>query len=88
MTPNTSSARPLEPDDKVSAWSLIKPYWVSEEWKIAWGLLITIIAINLANVWMSVKFNTWNGDFFNVLQYKSVKDFPHLMIVWPFSSRH
>jgi putative ATP-binding cassette transporter len=82
MTPNTSPAGTLEPDDKVSAWSLIKPYWVSEEWKIAWGLLITIIVINLANVWISVKFNSWNGEFFNMLQNKSVKDFPHLMTVW------
>ncbi|PCE24519.1 ABC transporter ATP-binding protein [Paraburkholderia acidicola] len=84
MTPNTSPTPTLEPDDKVSAWSLIKPYWVSEEWKIAWGLLITIIAINLANVWITVKFNTWNGEFYNMLQAKSVKDFPHLMTVWAF----
>jgi putative ATP-binding cassette transporter len=82
MTPNTSPASPLEPDDKVSAWSLIKPYWVSEEWKIAWGLLIAIIVINLVNVWISVRFNTWSGEFFNMLQNKSVKDFPHLMLVW------
>ena len=82
MTPNTSPTPTLEPDDKVSAWSLIKPYWVSEEWKIAWGLLITIIVINLTNVWITVKFNTWNGEFYNMLQAKSVKDFPHLMTVW------
>ncbi|MFL9873544.1 ABC transporter ATP-binding protein/permease [Paraburkholderia megapolitana] len=82
MTPNTSPTPTLEPDDKVSAWSLIKPYWVSEEWKIAWGLLVTIVAINLTNVWITVKFNTWNGDFYNMLQAKSVKDFPHLMMVW------
>jgi putative ATP-binding cassette transporter len=82
MTPNISPASPLEPDDKVSAWSLIKPYWVSEEWKIAWGLLVTIIAINLANVWLSVKFNTWNGEFYNALQAKNVHDFPHLMVVF------
>jgi putative ATP-binding cassette transporter len=82
MTPNTSPASPIEPDDKVSAWSLIKPYWVSEEWKIAWGLLIAIIVINLVNVWISVRFNTWSGEFFNMLQNKSVKDFPHLMLVW------
>jgi putative ATP-binding cassette transporter len=80
MTPNTSPAGLPEPDDKVSAWSLIKPYWVSEEWKIAWGLLVTIIAINLANVWLSVKFNTWNGEFYNALQAKNVHDFPHLMV--------
>jgi putative ATP-binding cassette transporter len=82
MTPNTSPAGKLEPDEKVSAWSLIKPYWVSEEWKVAWALLVTIIAINLANVWISVRFNSWSGEFFNMLQNKSVRDFPHLMTVW------
>lgn len=82
MTPNTSATGAPEPDNKVSAWSLIKPYWVSEEWKIAWGLLVTIVAINLANVWLSVKFNTWNGEFYNALQAKDTHDFPHLMIVF------
>jgi vitamin B12/bleomycin/antimicrobial peptide transport system ATP-binding/permease protein len=82
MTPNTIKASPPEPDDKVSAWSLIKPYWVSEEWKLAWALLITIIAINLTNVWLSVKFNTWSGEFYNALQAKNVREFPHLMGVF------
>ena len=33
--------------DRVSAWSLIRPYWVSEERGTAWGLLIAIIAMDL-----------------------------------------
>jgi vitamin B12/bleomycin/antimicrobial peptide transport system ATP-binding/permease protein len=82
MTPNNTTAITPEPDDKVSAWSLIKPYWVSEEWKVAWGLLITIVVINLANVWLSVKFNTWSGEFYNALQAKDVHAFPHLMGVF------
>lgn len=82
MTPNITTASAPDPDDKVSAWSLIKPYWVSEEWKIAWGLLVTIIVINLANVWLSVKFNTWSGEFYNALQAKNVHEFPHLMGVF------
>ena len=79
---NPSSGPASTQPDRVSAWSLITPYWVSEEWKIAWGLLVTIIAINLANVWLSVKFNTWNGEFYNALQAKNVHDFPHLMVVF------
>src|SRR5207245_7614933 len=46
MTPNTSASPVLPPDDKVSAWNLIKPYWVSEERKTAWGLLVAIIVMN------------------------------------------
>ncbi|HKT63046.1 MAG TPA: ABC transporter ATP-binding protein/permease [Burkholderia sp.] len=64
----------------VSAWSLIKPYWVSSEWKIAWGLLITIIAINLCVVWINVKLNKWNAQFYNALQSKNVHDFPNLLM--------
>ncbi|MEA3121368.1 MAG: hypothetical protein QOH33_923, partial [Paraburkholderia sp.] len=43
MTPSNAALSPHgkapRDADSVSAWSLIKPYWVSEEWKIAWGLL-------------------------------------------------
>ncbi|MFM0639550.1 ABC transporter ATP-binding protein/permease [Paraburkholderia metrosideri] len=82
MTPNTASSPALPSDEKVSAWSLIKPYWVSKEWKLAWSLLVAIIAINLTSVWLNVKFNTWSGQFYNALQSKNVKDFPHLMVVF------
>ena len=58
MTPNTSASPALPPDEKVSAWSLIKPYWVSEERKTAWGLLIAIIVMNLLVVWINVRLNT------------------------------
>ena len=38
--------------------------------------------INLANVWLSVKLNTWSGQFYNALQAKNVHEFPHLMGVF------
>jgi len=64
----------------VSAWRLIKPYWVSSEWKVAWALLVTIIAINLCVVWINVRLNKWNAEFYNALQSKNVHDFPNLLI--------
>ncbi|CAN0618046.1 vitamin B12/bleomycin/antimicrobial peptide transport system ATP-binding/permease protein [Burkholderia multivorans] len=64
----------------VSAWRLIKPYWVSSEWKVAWALLVTIIAINLCVVWINVRLNKWNAEFYNALQSKDVHDFPHLLM--------
>ncbi|WP_144138010.1 ABC transporter ATP-binding protein/permease [Paraburkholderia sp. BCC1884] len=82
MTPNTSASPALPPDEKITAWTLIKPYWVSKEWKVAWSLLVAIIAINLTSVWLNVKFNTWSGQFYNALQSKNVRDFPHLMVVF------
>ncbi|KWE65583.1 ABC transporter ATP-binding protein [Burkholderia ubonensis] len=73
---------PDAPQDErpVSAWSLIKPYWVSSEWKIAWGLLVTIVVINLCVVWINVKLNQWNAQFYNALQAKNVHDFPGLLM--------
>ncbi|OTP68032.1 ABC transporter ATP-binding protein/permease [Caballeronia sordidicola] len=68
--------------DKVSAWSLIKPYWVSEERGIAWLLLVAIIAINMTVVYINVRLNKWNGDFYNALQTKNVHDFPHLLMIF------
>ncbi|CAN7185124.1 ABC transporter ATP-binding protein/permease [Trinickia sp. LjRoot230] len=86
MTPSSAafSLRNKAPQDieSVSAWSLIKPYWISEEWKIAWGLLVTIIAMNLAIVWINVRLNSWNAQFYNALQQKDMGHFPHLMVVF------
>ncbi|AJY05495.1 ABC transporter ATP-binding protein/permease [Burkholderia sp. SIMBA_043] len=79
IDPVRSDAAPQD-ERPVSAWSLIKPYWVSSEWKIAWGLLITIVAMNLASVWLTVLFNSWYGKFNNALQAKDAHHFPHLML--------
>ena len=66
----------------MSAWSLIKPYWVSEERGIAWLLLIAIIAINMTVVYINVRLNTWSADFYNTLQTKRVAEFPHLLLIF------
>ena len=50
------------------AWRLTKPYWSSEEKWMAWALLVTVIALNLATVYLSVRFNYWQNDFYNALQ--------------------
>ncbi|WP_042302613.1 ABC transporter ATP-binding protein/permease [Paraburkholderia kururiensis] len=81
MTNPTSSPTSSQ-TDRVSAWSLIKPYWVSEERKIAWGLLIAIIVMNLMLVGINAWLNNWNRDFYNALQSKNVHEFPHLMLIF------
>ncbi|AOJ75325.1 ABC transporter ATP-binding protein [Burkholderia ubonensis] len=81
MTQSTHTAPDAPQDERpVSAWSLIKPYWVSSEWKVAWGLLVTIVVINLCVVWINVKLNQWNAQFYNALQAKNVHDFPGLLM--------
>jgi vitamin B12/bleomycin/antimicrobial peptide transport system ATP-binding/permease protein len=50
------------------AWELTWPYLKSEERWSAIGLLAAIIALNLFSVWLNVRFNRWNNDFYNALQ--------------------
>ncbi|MEK6348697.1 MAG: ABC transporter ATP-binding protein/permease [Burkholderia sp.] len=69
-------------DARISAWSLIKPYWVSSEWKMAWTLLVAIIAMNLAMVWISVRINAWYAGFNNALQQKDAAPVPHMLMVF------
>lgn len=49
-------------------WQTAKVYWESEEKWSAWGLLVAIVALNLGNVYISVRINNWNKDFYDALQ--------------------
>ncbi|MBV8141829.1 MAG: ABC transporter ATP-binding protein/permease [Verrucomicrobia bacterium] len=51
-----------------TAWHLAKRYWTSEEKWTAWALLVTVIGLNLGNVYISVRINEWNRSFYNALQ--------------------
>ena len=50
------------------AWDLTWPYWKSEEKWSAIGLLIAVVALNLFSVWLNVRLNRWNNDFYDALQ--------------------
>ncbi len=50
------------------AWSIARPYWFSEERWVARGLLTAVLAINLLQVWINVRLNSWRNDFYNSLQ--------------------
>lgn len=54
-------------------WSLAKPYFKSEEKWVAWGLLGTVIGLNLLLVGLNVVLTYWNNDFFNAIQAYDVK---------------
>ena len=49
-------------------WRLAKPYWISEERRVAWGLLLAVVGLNLGNVYISVRMNEWNKAFYNAFQ--------------------
>ncbi len=57
------------------AWDIAWPYWKSEEKWLAIGLLAAIIALNLITVWLNVRFNYWNNDFYNALQQYEWQEF-------------
>jgi len=68
---------------RAEIWSLIRPFWVSEEkWK-AWTLLLAIIALNLGMVYINVRLNSWNRDMYDVLQSRDYVQFKALL--WQFS---
>src|SRR6266849_4238137 len=48
--------------------SIPRPYWFSEERWVARGLLAAVLAINLLQVWITVRLNSWRNDFSNTLQ--------------------
>ncbi len=62
--------------------ALARPYLASEERKTGWGLLLLVLAMNLALVWVNVKLTQWNGDFFNSLQAKNFGAFKRLLLVF------
>jgi len=56
-------------------WRVTTPYWISEEKWSAWGLLLCVIALNLGNVYISVRINEWNNSFYNALQAFNSNEF-------------
>lgn len=61
-------------------WKLITPYWRSEEKVTAWLLLVSVIALSLFSVQVSVFFNSWYRDFYNALENKDLAAFTHLIL--------
>ena len=51
-----------------AAWSLAWPYWTGDEKWSARALLTAVVALSLISVWLNVRLNTWNNDFYNALQ--------------------
>ncbi|KAF0812551.1 Vitamin B12 transport ATP-binding protein BacA [Andreprevotia sp. IGB-42] len=70
-------------------WHLTRPYWVGDEkWK-GIGLLVLVVALNLAIVYMNVQFNSWYGVFYDALQkldsvtfWQQMKHFAILAFFW------
>ncbi len=60
-------------------WRLVRPYfWSDEKWS-ARALLLSIVALNLSMVGMSVVLSFWNREFYNALQDKDWSAFISLL---------
>ena len=57
------------------------PYFRSSEMWVALGLLGIVVGLRLFNVWLDVKFNYWNNDFYTALQKKDWQTFAYQMFV-------
>jgi vitamin B12/bleomycin/antimicrobial peptide transport system ATP-binding/permease protein len=51
-----------------TAWRLAGRYWTSDEKYTAWLLILSVILLNLGNVYVGVRINEWNRAFYNALQ--------------------
>jgi putative ATP-binding cassette transporter len=56
-------------------WALTRPYWVSEKRGTGLILLATVVGLALLGVWLEVKFNDWNRDFYNTFETKDQAEF-------------
>ncbi|MBO4313713.1 MAG: ABC transporter ATP-binding protein/permease, partial [Desulfovibrio sp.] len=69
-------------DDKLSTWkmfwSIFKGYWVSEKKWEACGLLAVVILLNFGMVYLLVRFNNWQKDFFGMFEKADYSAF------WPY----
>ena len=52
----------------VDALGIARAYWCSEEKWRAWILLLTVIAMNLGLVYITVRINAWQSIFYQVIQ--------------------
>jgi putative ATP-binding cassette transporter len=62
------------------AWTLIRPYWFSEDRWAGRGLLLVVVVLNLFIVYINVLLSKWYNLFYNSLQDKDVGAFGSLLI--------
>ncbi|HEV8026960.1 MAG TPA: SbmA/BacA-like family transporter, partial [Stellaceae bacterium] len=73
----TSKSRVLR-----EAWRIARPYWFSEERWLARCLLAAVLVMNLAQVWINVRINSWRNDFYNTLQSYDETGFLYQVLVF------
>jgi vitamin B12/bleomycin/antimicrobial peptide transport system ATP-binding/permease protein len=62
------------------AWTLIRPYWFSEDRWAGLGLLAAVIGLALFTVFINVLLSKWYNSFYNAIQDKDFPAFRNLLI--------
>ena len=62
------------------AWTLIRPYWFSEDRWAGRGLLVAVVALNLFGVYITVLLSQWYNVFYNAIQDKDFAAFSRLLL--------
>jgi vitamin B12/bleomycin/antimicrobial peptide transport system ATP-binding/permease protein len=62
------------------AWTLIRPYWLSEDRWAGRGLLLAVIGLALFTVFINVLLSKWYNSFYNAIQDKDFPAFWNLLI--------
>ena len=52
---------------QMTAWQLLKPYWISEQKWLAYSLLALVIALDMSNIYVILKITYWQKDFYDAL---------------------
>jgi vitamin B12/bleomycin/antimicrobial peptide transport system ATP-binding/permease protein len=61
-------------------WTLIAPYWRSDQKKWAWTLIVTVVGLTLGLVYINVLLNDWNRQFYNALEQRDGSQFQSLIL--------
>ncbi|OZA18658.1 MAG: hypothetical protein B7X90_11505 [Novosphingobium sp. 17-62-19] len=64
------------------AWRLTTRYFVSEDWKMAWLLLIAYAAISFGGVYTFILSNHWQRDFFDSIEQRQSSLFVTLIFTF------
>ncbi len=56
-------------------WHLAAPFWRSRARIKVGGMLAVAMAFNIANVYLTIRLNTWSKDFFNAMENKDGDEF-------------
>jgi putative ATP-binding cassette transporter len=62
------------------AWTLIRPYWFSDDRWAGRGLLLAVVVLTLFGVYITVLLSQWYNAFYNAIQDKDFPAFSRLLL--------